>query len=920
MSPLLLLCFLGSLHANQADELSRLTNVRNIIQDQQGFIWLSGQHGLTRYDGEKLITFSNNSPEWQLPFTWTHGVQQVNSQLLVGTENNGLWLFNPKTGQSSPLNIKTQSDAVYYAKFFNGQYYIFTKSPSILYRFDPQTSITHILSENIKLNGFLTTKDSLYFFNKKGISKISSNNITPLIKAPIKSAIANEEWIIVATDKALISFYNGQKKATLAIDKDISALTFENNSNSFFSITNKNHINKYNQKLEKLEHGYSIDLSAHSRSIYHDNSGTLWLAGSYGVKRTSATSIKNHARIYDTFINGIQVEVIQDTLILGSYGAGLQCLSKNKPIVSPSINNHLTANGLLITDLLTIDKEMYLATFDGLWRYQLSDKSLQRVNFENNNKILLKIVRKNNLLYLATDGNGFIVYDIKNKKVINVVDESFSFSSPEIIDILPFDTSIWLATAKGIDIYDKQSQQIETISLTSNKVVSLTIANNKIYTATTGDGIFVFNRNKELLTRFAVGIDFFNISYINNELWASSSNGLYRISLDDNQITMVPGSEDYSFSSEAILHKNTIYVGHYGGVLEVPLTPEIKLDAKVYISKTTISGKANLLNKSIRLDNSNEIITLDLASLDYRTGQEKQFKYQINGGIWNKVNGSQLTLTGLASGRYYLTIQGTNSLGQWSDFQAFTEIHVAFPWYWTPQIRVIYAVLTISLFLLILWLLYLRGKSIKYIHKVLSSEAKSKSKTSLFVSRNLSHALALSTNNTNNTPLAEFEKNKNKIKAILQESIRELSNPSQHKEPDGLYGKSLQVAVPYFIQYVSNKYHIKTQLDYALDETELSEDLVADIYKLIYEALTSAILNGAGQNYRLSLKQYNEKVWVTINDDADSFSNFKSQINFDMAMYFIRQIANKYNATVNTFDQENQGSQLVIIIPLRTLG
>jgi len=919
MSPFLLLLFVASLHASQADQLYRLTSVKNIIQDKQGFIWFSGHQGLTRYDGNELINFTNTSSNWQLPFAWTNDVQRVNSQLLVSTESNRLWLFDPKTGLSSPLNITTKSDTIYFASFFNGQYYIYTKAPNILYRYDPQTSSTEILNKNITLNGFLTTKNSLYYHNNMGIYKIKQHEIKLLLKAQVKAAIANKEWLVIATDKALITFQNEHQEAVKNIDNKISALTFENNSDNFFTINNKNHINKYNQLIEKLDHGYSTDLKAQSRSIYHDSSGTLWLAGSHGVKKTSAIKIKNHPRIYDTFINGIQVEVIHEQLVLGSYGAGLQCLSKNKPIVAPQINNNLSKEALLITDLHTINEEMYLTTFDGLWHYKLKDKSLRKVNFENNDKILLKVVNKDHLLYLATDENGFIIYDLKNTEISAIINEDFPLSSPEVIDILPFENSIWLATAKGIDIYNKQSKQIETIANTSSKVMSLTIANNKIYAATKGEGILVFNQNKELLTRFAVGIDFDQIRNINNEIWAPSSNGLYRISIDDNQITMVSGSEDYSFTSEAVLHKNAIYVGHYGGVLEVPLTPEEKLNAKIYISKTTISGKPYLLNKSINIDNSNEIITLDLASLDYRTGQEKQFKYQINGGTWNKINGSQLTLTGLASGSYYLTILGTNSLGQWSDFQAFTEIHVDFPWYWSPQIRVIYAVLIIGFFLLTLWLLYLRGKSIKYIHKVLSTEAKSKSKTTLLISRNLSHALALSVDNKNKETTTGFEQNKTKIESILQESINELTYPNQHNEPDGLYGKSLQVALPYFIQYLSKKYHIKVNLDYSLNETQLNDDLVADIYKIIYEALTSAILNGDGQNYRLNLKQHNEKVWVTINDDANSFSNFKNQINFDMAMYFIRQIANKYNATVNTFDQQNQGSQLVIIIPLRIL-
>ena len=79
---------------------------------------------------------------------------------------------------------------------------------------------------------------------------------------------------------------------------------------------------------------------------------------------------------------------------------------------------------------------------------------------------------------------------------------------------------------------------------------------------------------------------------------------------------------------------------------------------KYIISQTTVSGKTYLLNKTIQNASSNDVITLDLASLDYRAGQNKQFKYQINNGKWHLISGNQITLTGLASGSYYLTIMG----------------------------------------------------------------------------------------------------------------------------------------------------------------------------------------------------------------------------------------------------------------------
>ena len=62
---------------------------------------------------------------------------------------------------------------------------------------------------------------------------------------------------------------------------------------------------------------------------------------------------------------------------------------------------------------------------------------------------------------------------------------------------------------------------------------------------------------------------------------------------------------------------------------------------------------------------------------------------------------------------------GTNSLGQWSNFKAYADINVAYPWYWHPISRVIYTLIIVVSLLLSFWLLYLRSRSISHVHRLL---------------------------------------------------------------------------------------------------------------------------------------------------------------------------------------------------------
>lgn len=923
-------------NADSSTALNHLKNVYDIIQDQQGYIWLTGQQGITRFDGNNILTFASHNNEWPTHFTWTHSISTATNNLLVATEGNGLWLFSPKTGESSKLNIKAVSESLYNAIYFKKQYYFYTKVPDNLYKFSPETNTTTLVKNNVSLKNFLQTNKNLYFYNSKGVFKIIDNEVKTFIDIEVKEAIVINNKFIVANKNSLNSYQTDDsappptKVISIQVEQSITAMSAEYGTTNFFTIDVNGLIKKYNQQLEELEHGYVIKSPIRANKIYHDSSGVLWLMSSQGVQRLSANTVKNYPHVFQTKTNAITLATLDNQIILGSYGSGLQRFNKpisnlkNQAFLPENINQFFTKKALLITDLLTIDNNIYISTFDGLWRYQHSSKKLQKVNFKNNDKILLKLSLRKNLLYIATDQNGFMIYDLTKEKIVETIDETAGFSSAEIIDILPLDNStLWLATAKGLDIFDNRTKTIETIAIEStSKVISLAEANHKIFVATKGDGIFIFNQQKKLLSRIAVGIDFDYIRIINNEIWAPSRQGLYRISPIDHKVTLEPNTEKYSFTSEAIKFEDTVYVGHYGGVLEIPLAPTKQFHPKVFISKTTVSGKYYLQNKSINIQSKNDVITLTLASLDYRSGKDKQYQYKINNGKWNKINGNQLTLTGLASGMYHITIQGTNSLGQWSNYQAFTEINVAYPWYWTPTMKIIYLLGFIALLLLTARLLYLRYRSISQVNQLLSSDLKNRGMSSLNVSRNLNHAIELFEN-----LITKYQKNSpdfdtdmhGLIKTILVDSIKDLTKHSKTTEPDSLFGKTLWLALPFFSDYLRKKYHVNVEVKIDFINNNMSYELQADIYKIIYEALTSAILNGKGRNFSVLLQEFKGKLWITISDDENSFTNYNNVIVFNMAMYYIHQIAHKHKASINTFNDHLSGSQLVISIPLMSI-
>ncbi len=892
------------------------------MQDKKDFIWLSGQNGLYRFDGTQIINFSNKEKGWAIPFNWINNLSIKDEQLILATETKGLWLFNTDTGTTTPIEIEAQSNTFYKAIHHKNSYYAISMAPQHLYRYDIATGVTTIIMKDITNNTLLSSDNRVYFNDKEKLFYLDSTDNYQKIhyikdfNENIVAVTGTDDTVIIASESNLFKFTDTSTITKKSILSPISAIAISNNNQHFFTVDLSGTIIKRELKTLKKHHNtFPIVKKSRYEALLHDSSGVLWLVNNRGVQRLTENTVINHLAIFDTRFSSLETEVYDNQLYIGSYGKGVHTLSpfkKNQVNAVNSINKKLSKKALNITDLLAIDNTLCIATFDGLWRYNKKLQQTKKINlsFENanlSNLILLKLRHKQNLLYIATDGQGLIIYDLNKDKVIQHLNRDVGLSSGEVIDVLPLaNGDIWLATASGIDVIRNNTKTNNTItSQISAKFTSLLQADGKVFAATKGDGIFVYNQQGQLLTHFAKGINFSYMSLIDNKIFASAKPALYEINPENYQISMISNTEKYSFTDTPLSYINSLFIANSMGILQLPKTTKIPFHPKVYISKTTVSGKSYLLNQAINITSGNDVITLDLASLDYRPGINKQFRYTLNGNTWHKINENQLTLTGLASGNYYIEIMATNSLGQWSDNKAYTEISVAFPWYWSQQIRLVYAVILICIVCLSAWLLYLRSKSIRHIHNVLQGDISNYGKTSLQVKRNLTVAIAL---------LSENKINESKV--LFQKCVDDLNEQQESPEPNSLNGNSLTVAIPFLAEYLQIKYQTKLSFQLDANESELEYKLRADLYRVIFEAITYAILKGSGRNFKVVIQKFKTKIWLNISDDGQSYINFNSIVNIDLSMYYIRQIANKHNGSINTFNEQGNGSQLVLSLPI----
>ena len=156
-------CYSLSSLAKQENPFENTANIYSTVQDNKGFIWLSGQNGLFRFDGEQSINFSNKDSSWNIPFNWINDISVRNDHLVLSTETKGLWLFNTSTAITEKININSPTKTFYRVLYHNNNYYALSMAPQNLYRYDIATTETHLLMANIRNSELFSTQNRVYF-------------------------------------------------------------------------------------------------------------------------------------------------------------------------------------------------------------------------------------------------------------------------------------------------------------------------------------------------------------------------------------------------------------------------------------------------------------------------------------------------------------------------------------------------------------------------------------------------------------------------------------------------------------------------------------------------------------------------------------------------------------------------------------
>jgi len=424
------------------------STIHYVFVDSIGFLWISTQDGLNKYDGYTFLNYRNALDENSISSNNVRGIAQQGRRYIWIASENGLNRFDRQDCKFDVFSIKPIHDPSWlqesnifdiycdhggriWVKTLDGIYLYFPKENyfrKFPYSFDP-------LSESVDFNKFGILED--------GLGNIWLGSKDGLISIHLK-------------DYSLKKFANKKDDLQSLSSNEIRCSALDRGGN--FYIGTSNGLNYYNAKTNSFERFYidqikkdgNYDESNCIKTILKDKSGKIWIGNDKGVY------------IFD-------------------------------PNTKKFKNQNISFNGLPVLKVTSIAQDRsglyWIGTYKGLFKLNLNKPKFQIINSFthgiSSNNLRGLFYEKDCTLWIGTRNDGLNILNLKTKQL-----EVFRNNNPkkkisdDFITCIFKDSkgTIWVATRNGINIFDPTKRTFKIFEPTLDESVpeKMPFQNNKI--------------------------------------------------------------------------------------------------------------------------------------------------------------------------------------------------------------------------------------------------------------------------------------------------------------------------------------------------------------------------------------------------------------------------------------------------------
>jgi signal transduction histidine kinase/ligand-binding sensor domain-containing protein len=704
-------------------------DVKSLVQDKFGFLWIGTRDGLNKYDGVEFHKYSVDKGD--------SAALHFNQILDLQTDLSGnIWI-----GSTGGLSIYN------YGKDHFQNFFLADKELQ-------DADINHILLTGTHTALLSTSKGVISFDLKKRIFFIDQALMSFKGMRVSYACQTPENGLWIGTDSGVFIRASGQSGwARLLEDHSIQHISFDSNGKVYLSSSR----GLFQYDLEKTKIEQMVIPAGAVAEVMRAKNGDLWIASNKVIVLDKNDSIKyvlGHDKFNNHSLSEDRARVLfqtrDDVIWVGTFGYGLNkfnpdvakfsYLSEQTPI--PLSGNYVstifssndtvvlvgTSRGLDVIDLRTRSANHFSSSEDLFQILKIIADSKNNIWVSTSNGIMSysgnKLTLKNPMrgvydfaewddtnLILASRLQGVHLFNTKTNNTSVFIPAS---ELPEEVSCLLVEKDhLWVGCKDGLKLYDRKGQLTKSFRSNSDSAGSLHSSFVKsIYRDTGGDlwigtwggGLSMLNTKDSTFTTYTVNNGLpNNVVYAilqdrTGTLWLSTNLGISAFDLKDRvfrNFNFFDGLQSNEFNTGAYFKSDTgkLYFGGINGLSF--FNPEKILEDYPYPSILTTSITVN--NQALAVDNNDSVknvlmidkirlswkendIGIKFTAVDFKNPQKYNFQYSIKDTTWYNIgNRRSLELIDLPSGHHEIKVRTRRPGSRWSQNKVLLTIYIVPP-------------------------------------------------------------------------------------------------------------------------------------------------------------------------------------------------------------------------------------------------
>jgi len=684
--------------------------VQSILESRNGIFWIGNEQGAFLYNknGNHIAVVDFNKPTINV-----RKIFQASNKKIYFATDKGLYLLDSLNFKANPIHLKKNINEPPSLSGIveDNQQKLWISSLEGLFSYDPSSKhqelyrINSIFDANVirsiikisKSEIALGTESGAYTFN------IETKNFSPISGTENKlilSLDANAKELFIGTEEDGVLVKNFESN---------SIQTINNNSIPVFSIlydkngllwtgTFSEGINYYNllpfSKLNtiNLKKTKKIDV----RSLNFCSNGDVLIGSRNGFYvMTPDFEIKHEFAPFKT--RGIRSRIItticpypqnNDLFLIGTFGGGASIFDIKSGKFYDISNNPTLQNGTVYKFVSDNNNNIWIATLNGLFRYNIINKSLQKFDLSKvigNNELFDLQIDKCDRLWIGTRV-GACFYSLKNNNF--VIPNSCKPYQYQCTSIFADESkNIWFCFNKGgvLEINNKlqQKQWISTeIGLPENAPSSLIEDRSNNIWIGTQKGLYKLSKTGE---KHAFGYE----------------DGLTGLIFCPNSATKDSKGNLWWANDKGLVNFNYAFNAENKSIPTISFTDlyingsRFSADTLSFVKKNT-DGNFKIRIKGRTKNN----LELRFAALNYHNTKMNRYSYFIDGidEKWSRPTENNIvSYKELPVGKHTLRILASNNDGVWTTQSLEVEIEISPYFYETNLFIVIIIILLTSI-------------------------------------------------------------------------------------------------------------------------------------------------------------------------------------------------------------------------------